>query len=43
MYKYVIIKILILQFVSFYIRKIENFVSSQNNIFNFCVILYKNN
>ena len=47
MYKYDIIKILILQFVSFSNIKIENFVSSQNNIFNFlchhkiiCVILY---
>ena len=38
MYKYDIIKILILQFVSFSNIKIENFVSSQNNIFNFCVI-----
>ena len=37
MYEYDIIKILILQFVSFYIRKIENFVSSQ---IVFCVILY---
>ena len=35
MYKYDIIKILILQFVSFYIRNLINFVSSQNNIFNF--------
>ena len=35
MYKYDIIKILILQFVSFSNIKIENFMSSQNNFFNF--------
>ena len=48
MYKYVITKITFLIFVSFSNIKIENFMSSQNNIFNFlchhkiiCVILEK--
>ena len=38
MYKYVITKIIILQFVSFSNIKIENFMSSQNINFTICVI-----